>query len=89
LAAALQQYERARQADSSLAGIADQSSQRVRARMKTESADALKRAKQLDALNRVAEAITQYERAYRSLADEDPEKKMVKDRLDVLRARRR
>lgn len=57
--------------------------------MKTESADALKRAKQLDALNRVAEAITQYERAYRSLADEDPEKKMVKDRLDVLRARRR
>lgn len=89
LAAALQQYERVRQVDPFLASIADQSSQRVRARMKTEGADALRRARQYDALNRVAEAITWYERADRSLANEDPEKKVVKDRLDVLRAKRR
>jgi hypothetical protein len=49
---------------------------------------ALTNAKQFDALDRVEQAITWYERAFRLLPDEDPNKKIAKERLDVLRARK-
>ena len=84
--AALQHYERVRQLDPAMATVA-QSLTRVRARMKTEGADALVRARQYDAADRVADAITWYERAYRNLPDDDPGRKIAKERLDVLRSR--
>jgi len=84
--AALQQYERARQFDPSVGGV-DQSIVRVRARMKSDGTDAFVRAKQYDAVDRVADAITWYERAYRNLLEDDPNRKAAADRLVVLRAR--
>jgi tetratricopeptide (TPR) repeat protein len=86
--AALQHYERVRQLDPAMAAVT-QALNRVRARMKTEGADALRNARQYDAVDRVADAITWYERAYRYLPDDDPGRKIAKERLDVLRARPR
>ena len=37
---------------------------------------------------RVEQAITWYERAFRLLPDDDPNKKVAKERLDVLRSRK-
>ena len=88
LPGAVQQYERGRQIDPSVAAAADQSINRVRARMKTEGADAFGQGRQYDALDRIEQAIAQYERAVRYLPDDDPNKKIARDRLQVLRARR-
>ena len=60
LAGAVQQYERGRQIDPSVAPVADPSINRVRARMKTEGADAFGRGRQDDALDRIEQAIAQY-----------------------------
>jgi len=87
LVGAIQQYARARQVDSSTGGVADESSKRVRARMKVEGTDAFKRAKQYDAGDRVPQAVMFYELAFRYLPDDDPNKKVAKDRWDALRAR--
>jgi len=62
---------------------------RVKAKMKAEATEAIVRAKQYDALERVNQAIAEWERAYRNLLDDDPTRKMVKERLDALRARPR
>jgi tetratricopeptide (TPR) repeat protein len=88
LRAALEKYERAARIDPSMATIADQLAERVKTRMKAEAADALTRAKQYDAVDRVPDAIKWYERAFNHLADDDPNKKIVKARLDALRARK-
>jgi hypothetical protein len=56
--------------------------------MRTEGADAYTRARQADAVGRTADAIPLYDRAARYLPDEDPNKKIARDRLEVLRAKR-
>lgn len=85
--AALQQYQRAAQIDPSTADVAEESSRRLKARMKTEGSDAFTRARQYDAVGRIPEAVALYERAFRYLSDDDPNKKTAKDRLDALRNR--
>lgn len=87
LTAALQQYERARQIDSSIAGVGD-AMRRVRDKMKAIGEDAYKRARQYDALGRVTEAMALYERALQYLPPDDPTRKVAKERLDVLRTGR-
>jgi tetratricopeptide (TPR) repeat protein len=88
LPGALQQYERARQLDPSVAPAADQAVARLRARMTKEGTAAYTSGRQYDALDRLEQAIAQYERAVRLLSDDDPNKKIANDRLAVLRARR-
>ena len=87
LPGALQQYERGRQLDPTLAPTADPLINRVRARMKTEGAAAFTSGRQYDALDRVEQAIAQYERAARYLPDDDPNRRIARERLDVLRKR--
>jgi tetratricopeptide (TPR) repeat protein len=85
---ALRQLERVAQIDPSMAIVAEQAMNRVRTRMRTEGTQAFTNAKQFDALERVDQAITWYERAFRLLPDDNPNKKIAKERLDLLRARR-
>ena len=85
LPGALQQFERWRQIDPSATAAADQSINRVRARMRREGTDAFTQARQYDALDRIEQAIPLYERAFRYLPDEDPKKQDAKNRLDALR----
>jgi hypothetical protein len=61
---------------------------RVKTRMRTEGTQAFTNARQFDAVERVEQAITWYERAFRLLPDEDPNKKIAKERLDLLRSRK-
>jgi tetratricopeptide (TPR) repeat protein len=88
LAGALQQYQRARQLDPSVAATADPSINRVRGRMKTEGTEAFTRARQFDALERIEQAIAAYERAFNYLTDDDPNRKVARERLEALRPRR-
>jgi serine/threonine protein kinase len=53
-----------------------------------EGADAFARGQLYDALDRIEQAITAYERAFRLLPDDDPNKEIAKTRLDALRAER-
>ena len=87
LADALKQFERARQLDPSKAADADKAIVRVRERMTREGTAALRTARQYDALGRNDDAMMWYERAFKLLPDDDPNKKIAKDRLDALRAR--
>jgi hypothetical protein len=88
LADALKQFERARQLDASKANVADRAIARVRERMTREGTAALRTARQYDALGRNDDAMTWYERAVKLLPDEDPNKKIAKERLDALRLRK-
>jgi tetratricopeptide (TPR) repeat protein len=88
LADALKQFERARQLDASKANAAERAIARVRERMTREGTAALRTARQYDALGRDDDAMTWYERAVKLLPDEDPNKKIAKERLEALRARR-
>ena len=69
------------------AAAATQAEARVRDRMKTDGADAFRRARQYDALGRVPEAVALYERAVRYLDASDPNREAARARLEVLRAR--
>lgn len=53
-----------------------------------EGADAFNRGRLYDALDRLEQAIDSYERAYRYLPDDDPNRQTAKARLDALRAER-
>jgi tetratricopeptide (TPR) repeat protein len=88
LMGALREYSRVQQIDPSMAASAEQSIALLKARMKAEATDALSRAKLYYASDRINDAITWYERAYRNLLDDDPDKKLAKARLDELRARK-
>jgi len=85
---AMRQLERVAQIDPSMAIVAEQAMNRVRARMRTEGTQAFTNARQFDAVERVDQAINWYERAFRLLPDDDPNKKIAKERLDQLRARK-
>jgi tetratricopeptide (TPR) repeat protein len=84
-AGAIQQFERARQLDSSLGPQADDGMRRVRDKMRAAGNEAFKRARQYDALGRTTEAIAQYTEAASLLPPDDPNAKVAKDRLDALR----
>jgi tetratricopeptide (TPR) repeat protein len=82
---ALQHYQRARALDPSMSAFIDASIARVKEQMGTPSdSDALRRARQYDALGRRAEAITWYERALESLPESDPNREIVRKRLNEL-----
>jgi tetratricopeptide (TPR) repeat protein len=85
---ALKQLERVTQIDPSMSIVAEQAMNRVRTRMRTEGNAAFTNAKQLDAIDRVDDAIVWYERAFRLLPEGDPNKKTAKERLDLLRSRK-
>jgi tetratricopeptide (TPR) repeat protein len=83
LRGALLQYQRAQQMGAS--DTADQD--RVLARMKVEGTRAFNEAGTYFALSRFKDAIARYERAVDYLADDDPNRKIAKERLDGLRGR--
>jgi tetratricopeptide (TPR) repeat protein len=82
LAGALRQYESARSGDPAAAEL---SVTRLRARMKTEGADAYKKAKVYDAVGRTTEAIALYEKAVQFLPADDPTHRLAEERLATLR----
>jgi tetratricopeptide (TPR) repeat protein len=86
LTSALQHFQAARRLDGTYAE-AQQAITRVTARMSTEGNEAFVRARQYDALDRTDQAITWYERAYRSLPDDNPNRRVARERLDALRRR--
>ncbi len=83
-AEAERQYERALQADPQSAA-AQEGLRRVKARMLSEGEDAFKRARQYDALGRVQEAITMYEKAIQMLPSDHASLKIARERLAVLK----
>ncbi len=54
----------------------------------TQGTDAFNRGRLYDALDRLEQAIDSYERAYRYLPDDDPNRQVAKARLDALRVER-
>jgi len=83
LAGAIKQYERAAQLSPDV--DADGTIRRARERMRALGEDAYKRARQYDALRRVNDAITQYQRAIEYLPAGDPMRQAAIERLAVLR----
>ena len=86
--AAVQNYESARDLDPSLNAVAGAAIARIQAQMSQEGADAFKRARQYDALNRVDDAILWYDRAARNLPESSPDKRTAADRLRALKQAR-
>jgi tetratricopeptide (TPR) repeat protein len=86
--AALQNYASARDLDPNVSAVAGAAIARIQAQMSQEGADAFKRARQYDALNRVDDAIAWYERAARNLPDSSPDKGIASDRLRALKQAR-
>lgn len=86
LAAALQEYERARQLDPQLSGL-DHMMTRLKDQMKTGGEDAYKRARQYDAAGRLPEAVALYERALKLLPPDHPSRPPAKERLELLRTK--
>jgi tetratricopeptide (TPR) repeat protein len=84
LVEAQKEYQRALDADP--ASGADEALRRVRAQMQTLGDAAFKRARTFDAMSRTEDAIAQYERAFQLLPPDDPNRKLAKERLDILRA---
>jgi hypothetical protein len=87
---ALQQYERARGLDPTMATFINLAIARVREQMSgsnssaSSGSDALRRAKQYDALGRRSEAITWYEKALEAMPQSDPNRDVVTKRLSEL-----
>jgi len=84
LPGALQEYERAKQLDPSLAR-ADELIRDLRERMVREGNEAYARAKQYDALGRQTEAIELYQRVLKLLPPDDPKYQTAQARLKALR----
>jgi tetratricopeptide (TPR) repeat protein len=91
---ALREYRRARVLDPAMIGFIDASIARVQTQMgpdpagKADGPEALRRARQYDALGRTAEAMLWYERAIQTLPESSADWKAAKDRLDALKAGR-
>jgi hypothetical protein len=84
---ALRHYERAKTLDPSMAAFIDVTIARVREQTSAAGGepDALRRARQYDALGRRTEAITWYERALEALPESDPNREVIKKRLSELK----
>jgi predicted component of type VI protein secretion system len=83
-AEAERQYERALQADPQSTEAQD-GLRRVKARMLSEGEDAFKRARQYDALGRVQDAISMYEKAIQLLPSDHASLKIARERLAALK----
>ncbi len=83
---ALEQFDRARQLDPSLASRADEGAKRVRDKMRVAGADAFKRARQYDALGRTADALREYQNAAQWLPADDANRVVALQRTDQLKA---
>lgn len=85
LAAADQQYQRARQLDATLPGM-DQALARVRSQRIAMGTAALKNARQYDGMFRVTDALTEYQRALMLLPPDHPDFAVATERVRALRA---
>jgi tetratricopeptide (TPR) repeat protein len=85
---ALKKYDQAREIDRAAPGL-DDAVKRVRDKMHAAGGNALRRARQFDALGRFADALTEYEKAALWLAPDDPNQQIARGRADQLKARQR
>ena len=88
LRGAVEQYDHAAQLDPSSKDGADAASRRVKAAMRTASAESMKRADLYYALDRVADAIKFYEQALNNMLNDDPARRTAEAKLAELRARK-
>lgn len=82
---ALRKYDQAREIDASTPGL-DEAVKRVREKMRVAGNDALKRARQYDALGRPLDALKEYEKAAQWLPAEDPNREVARTRAEQLKA---
>ena len=87
LAAALEHFQKAAQVDTAMAAQAQPAIARVRDAMKKEGTAAFAEARTRESFRQTSQAIALYEKAYRYLPDDDPNKKAAKEKLDMLRGR--
>jgi predicted component of type VI protein secretion system len=85
---ALKKYDQAREIDRSVPGV-DDAVKRVRDKMHAAGGNALRRARQFDALGRFADALTEYEKAAQWLSPDDPNQQIARGRADQLKARQK
>ena len=83
---ALRKYEQAREIDRTSPGLED-AIKRVHDKMRTAGTAALRRARLLESSGRLAEALTEYEKAAQWLPGDDPDHDAAKARAEQLRAR--
>jgi tetratricopeptide (TPR) repeat protein len=83
-AGAQKQYERALQLDPQSTAAPD-AMRRLKARMQSEGEDAFKRARQFDAIGRLPEAISMYEKAILMLPPDHASAKTARERLAALK----
>jgi tetratricopeptide (TPR) repeat protein len=83
-AGAARHYERALELDPESTAAPD-AMRRLKARMQSDGEDAFKRARQYDALGRVQEAISMYEKAVQLLPADHANVKVARDRLAALK----
>ena len=65
----------------------DDAFKRVREKMRGAGLNALKRARQFDAVGRFADALSEYDKAAKWLSPEDPHQQIARGRADQLKAR--
>ena len=82
---ALKKYDQAHEVDPATPGL-DEAVRRVRDKMRVAGTDALKRARQYDALGRPLDALKEYEKAAQWLPPDDPNREIAKARAEQLKA---
>ena len=85
---ALKKYDQAREIDRTVPGL-DEAVKRVRDKMHAAGGNALRRARQFDALGRFADALLEYEKAAQWLSPDDPNQQIARGRADQLKARQK
>jgi predicted component of type VI protein secretion system len=85
---ALKKYDQAREIDRTVPGV-DEAVKRVRDKMHAAGGNALRRARQFDALGRFADALAEYEKAAQWLSPDDPNQQIARGRADQLKARQK
>ena len=85
---ALKKYDQAREIDRTVPGL-DEAVKRVRDKMHAAGGNALRRARQFDALGRFADALPEYEKAALWLSPDDPNQQIARGRADQLKARQK
>jgi tetratricopeptide (TPR) repeat protein len=83
---ALKRYNQALEIDKTAPGLED-AIKRVREKMHAAGLNALRRARQFDALGRFSDALPEYEKAAQWLSPEDPNQQIARGRAEQLRAR--
>lgn len=81
---ALRKYDDVQQIDATYPGL-DRSVKQVWAKLRTAGADALKRARQYDAIGLSTDALREYDKAAQWLPPDDPNRQIARGRADQLR----